>query len=129
MEQLENSFFLREHSLIESTEDGGDTTPDYDPVVSILNEMIMTEFQVESHDFAMMVDRELRRRLKTPARGVDQAGFFVLNKVFTPSVLIEAAFISNKTEEKLLKDKKYQKAVAKGIYSAIKRFKAKYESN
>jgi N-acetylmuramoyl-L-alanine amidase len=43
--------------------------------------------------------------------------------------LIEAAFISNEAEEKLLKDEKYQKAVAKGIYSAIKRFKAKYESN
>jgi len=129
VEQLENSFFLREHSLIESDENGDDTATEYDPVVSILNEMIMTEFQVESHDFAMMVDREFRRRLKTPARGVDQAGFYVLNKVFTPSVLIEAAFISNKTEEKLLKDKKYQKAVANGIYSAIKRFKAKYESN
>lgn len=87
----------------------------------------MTEFQVESHDFAMMVERELRRRLKNPSRGVDQAGFFVLNKVFTPSVLIEAAFISNKTEEKLLRDSNFHKDVAEGIYQAIKRFKAKYE--
>jgi N-acetylmuramoyl-L-alanine amidase len=86
----------------------------------------MTEFQVESHDFAMMVDREFRRRLKIPARGVDQAGFFVLNKVFTPSVLLETAFISNKTEEKLLKDKNYHKDVARSIYEAVKRFKAKY---
>ncbi|MFZ5980442.1 MAG: N-acetylmuramoyl-L-alanine amidase [Candidatus Zixiibacteriota bacterium] len=125
--QLENSYFLRELSS------GGDT-PEYednsgsDPIVNILNEMIMTEFQVESHDFAMMIDREFRRSLKTPARGVDQAGFFVLNKVYTPSVLVESAFITNKTEEKLLKDKKYQKEVAEGIYQAVKRFKAKYES-
>jgi N-acetylmuramoyl-L-alanine amidase len=47
--------------------------------------------------------------------------------VFTPSVLIEAAFISNKTEERLLKDRNYQKKVAQGIYDAIKRFKTKYE--
>jgi len=124
--QLENSYFLRELS------DGADNSEynnsDYDPIVNILNEMIMTEFQAESHDFAMMIDREFRRNLKTPARGVDQAGFFVLNKVFTPSVLVESAFITNKTEEKLLKDKKYHKQVAQGIYKAIKRFKAKYES-
>jgi len=128
VEQLENSYFLRELSTLEPHANYVDTEPDYNPVISILNEMIMTEFQAESHDFAMMVDREFRRYLKTPARGIDQAGFFVLNKVFTPSVMIEAAFISNKTEEKMLKDSKYQQGVAKGIYNAIKRFKAKYES-
>jgi hypothetical protein len=71
---------------------------------------------------------EMRRELKSPARGVDQAGFYVLNMVFTPSVLIETGFISNKTEEKLLKGSAYQQDVAESIYNAIKRFKAKYES-
>ena len=99
-----------------------------DPILTILNEMIMTEFQAESHDFAMMVDREFRRKVKIPARGVDQAGFFVLNMVFAPSVLVEAGFISNREEEKLLKKKDYQEKVAKAIYDAIIRFKAKYES-
>lgn len=129
--QLENSFFLRELSAGGQSSNGpfGDDNDDnyYDPIVSILNEMIMTEFQTESQDFAMMIDREFRRNLKIPARGVDQAAFVVLNKVYTPSVLIEAAFISNKTEEKLLKQKKYQKKVAKSIYKAIKRFKNKYD--
>jgi len=123
VEQLENSFFLRESNQSQNPSDAFD-----DPILSILNEMIMTEFQAESNDFALMVDREFRRRLDTPARGVDQAGFFVLNKVFTPSVLIEAAFISNKSEENLLKSKKYQEKVARGIYEAIKRFKNKYEN-
>jgi N-acetylmuramoyl-L-alanine amidase len=123
--QFENSFFLREKVGLADT---SDSVFFNDPVLSILNEMIMTEFQAESHDFAMMVDREFRRRLSIPARGVDQAGFFVLNMVFTPSVLVETGFISNKKEEKLLKSRKYQKRVAKSIYEAIKRFKAKYES-
>ena len=113
---LENGFFLQQ-----SSERGGD------PLEMIISDMLQTEFQAESHDFAQMVDREFRRRLDTPARGIDQAGFFVLNKVFTPSVLIESAFISNKGEEKKLKDKKYQERVAQGLYEAIKRFKAKYE--
>jgi N-acetylmuramoyl-L-alanine amidase len=76
-----------------------------------------------------MVDKEFRRRLETPARGIDQAGFFVLNKVYTPSILVESAFITNAQEEKLLKDKDFQDSVVAGIYEAMKRFKAKYESN
>jgi N-acetylmuramoyl-L-alanine amidase len=123
--QLENGFFLRESYTENSNEDSSTLNP----VTSILNEMLMTEFQTESNEFAQMVDRELRRRLETPARGIDQAGFFVLNKVFTPSILVETAFISNPQEEKLLKDKDYQDKVVEGIYEAIKRFKAKYESN
>lgn len=128
VEQLENSYFLRESytGTVADTESDG---PTVDPVLSILNEMLMTEFQSESYDFAQMCDRELRKRLKTPSRGIDQAGFFVLNKVFTPSVLIETAFISNPNEEKLLKSGNYQDDVAEGLYQAIKRFKAKYESH
>jgi N-acetylmuramoyl-L-alanine amidase len=125
VEQLENSFFLRQQTMAYAEGEGDDI----DPVLSILNEMIMTEFQAESHDFAMIVEREFRRHLKTRARGVDQAGFFVLNKVFTPSVLIETAFISNKTEEQTLRSKSYQRSVAKALYNSIKRFKARYESN
>ena len=100
-----------------------------DQILSILNEMILTEFQEESHDFALMIDREFRRRLKIPARGVDQAGFYVLNSVYTPSVLIEAGFITNKKEEKIIASKSYRKKIAKAIYGAIKRFKDKYESH
>jgi len=128
VEQLENSYFLRELSAFEAHTEGQSASDGFDPVISILNEMIMTEFQVESHDFAMMVNREFRRFSSTPARGIDQAGFFVLNKVFAPSVLVESAFISNKTDEQLLRDKKYQRNIATGLYDAIKRFKAKYES-
>ncbi len=125
--QFENSFFMREQTTFEAHQGNQDEEGPDNPVLSILNEMIMTEFQTESHDFAMMVDREFRRSLKIPARGVDQAGFFVLNMVFTPSVLVESGFISNKNEEKLLKSDKYQKKVAQATYKAIKRFKAKYE--
>ena len=130
--QFENSFFLKERSALEAHR--GDSASPQDeyglenPILSILNEMIMTEFQAESYDLAMILAREFRKSLKIPSRGVDQAGFFVLNKVFTPSVLIEAGFISNKKEEKTLKSSKYHKRVAKAVYNAIKKFKAKYES-
>ncbi len=126
--QFENSVFLRDQAP-ESTIDEAPMVDYNDPILGIINEMIMTEFQMESHDFAIMVDREFRKQLKIPSRGVDQAGFFVLNKVYAPSVLLEVGFITNKQEEKLLKTKKYQKSVAKAVYNSIKRFKSKYESN
>jgi len=124
--QFENSAFLRDKAdEINYGHNEGDFE---DPIMGILNEMLMTEFQTESHDFAMMIDREFRKNLNIPARGVDQAGFFVLNRVFAPSVLVETGFISNENEEKILKDDKYQKDLAESIYQAIKRFKSKYES-
>ncbi|MFQ6008351.1 MAG: N-acetylmuramoyl-L-alanine amidase [Candidatus Zixiibacteriota bacterium] len=125
--QFENSFFVREKAGFASESEEYTGYLD-NPVLTILNEMIMTEFQAESHDFAMMLDREFRRSLDIPSRGVDQAGFFVLNMVFTPSILVETGFISNLVEEKTLKNRRFQKTVAEAIYEAIKRFKAKYES-
>ncbi len=128
VEQLENSYFLRDAAVSKNEDDDtGGPSPE-NPIVNILNEMIMTEFQAESNDLALMIDRELRKEVETPARGVDQAGFFVLNKVFTPSVLIESAFISNAGEERLLKQSSFQKQIAGAVYAAVKRFKAKYES-
>ncbi len=117
--QLENAPFLLDDPLVDKRDD--------DDLAFILNDMIQTEFLTESADLAYMADIEMRKNLKTKSRGVDHAGFFVLNRVYMPSVLVEAAFISNKDEEKLLRDKGYRKKVAEAVYEAIKRFKAKYE--
>ena len=127
VEQLENSYFLRD-AAANKDDDGANGPSPENPIVNILNEMIMTEFQAESSDLALMIDKEFRKTLETPARGVDQAGFFVLNNVFTPSVLLETAFISNSGEERLLRQSDFQKQVAGAVYAAVKRFKAKYES-
>jgi len=126
--QFENSAFLREQAQIRSSPDEAYTDYYRDPVLNILNEMIMTEFQDESHDFAFMLDREFREMTEVPARGVDQAGFYVLNCVYSPSVLIESGFITNPHEEKILDSKSYRREIVEAIYDAIKRFKAKYES-
>ena len=129
VEQLENSPYMKDISALDRHREASEAGSYDDFVVNILNDMLMTEFQAESYDFATMVDRELRRELNTPPRGVDQAGFFVLNKVYAPSVLVESGFITNKDDEKLLKSDSYQESVANGIYRAIKRFKTKYEAN
>ena len=93
----------------------------------ILNDMIQNEFSAESADLAYMTDMEMRRKLNLTPRGVDHAGFIVLNQVFMPSVLVESAFISNHDEERLLRSKDFRRQVAEAIYDAVLRFKGKYE--
>jgi N-acetylmuramoyl-L-alanine amidase len=119
--QLENAPFLSELNAVPNDET--------DDLSFILSDMIQSEFQVESADLASMIDREFRKRFskKTRARGIDQAAFVVLNRVYMPSVLVEAAFLTNKEDEKLLRSKKYRQEVAEAIYAGLKRFKTKYE--
>jgi N-acetylmuramoyl-L-alanine amidase len=120
--QLENAPFLAE---LDTDLDG-----QMDNLSFILSDMIQTEFQQESADLASMVDREFRKKLsrKTRARGIDQAGFVVLNQVYMPSILVEAAFVTNRNDENLLKDKHYRQEMAEAVYSGLKRFKDKYEN-
>ncbi|UCD17242.1 MAG: N-acetylmuramoyl-L-alanine amidase [Candidatus Zixiibacteriota bacterium] len=120
--QLENAFFLSRRTALDAHEG--------DDLSFILSDMIQNEFQEESSDLAAMVDMEFRKRLTkhTRARGLDQAGFFVLNGVFMPSILVESGFLSNPEDEKLLKSKKYRQDVAEAVYAGLKRFKSKYES-
>jgi len=51
--------------------------------------------------------------------GVKQAPFYVLLGAEMPSILIETAFITNKTEEKRLQDKNFQQSLVSGISSGI----------
>jgi N-acetylmuramoyl-L-alanine amidase len=109
----------------ESSEEQRDYVSDID---FILLDMVQSEFLKESSDLAAMIEQNIVKRAKLDSRGVDQAGFFVLNKAYMPSVLVETAFMSNKDDEKFLKNDKNQGNVAKAIAEAIKEFKVKYEA-
>ncbi len=54
--------------------------------------------------------------------GVRQGPFYVLLGATMPSVLVETAFLSNPREEKRLKSSAYQKASAKAIAMAVKKY-------
>ena len=94
----------------------------------ILLDMVQNEFLKESADLAALIEQSIDKDTKIENRGVDQAGFFVLNKAYMPSVLVETAFISNKQDEKMLKSDKTQENIAEAITEAIKSFKTKYEA-
>ncbi|OGG99716.1 MAG: hypothetical protein A2600_07915 [Candidatus Lambdaproteobacteria bacterium RIFOXYD1_FULL_56_27] len=58
-------------------------------------------------------------RIQLRSLGVKQAPFFVLLGARMPSILVEAGFITNKTENDLLRDPKYRKILALGIYQGL----------
>ncbi len=92
-----------------------------------LRDMVQTEFQRESADLSDIIQRKLTDITGINSRGVNQAGFFVLDRAYMTSVLVETAFISNAQDEKRLKDEKFLKQTARAIYESIIEFKGKYE--
>ncbi|MGH8005228.1 MAG: N-acetylmuramoyl-L-alanine amidase family protein [Limisphaerales bacterium] len=98
-----------------------------DDLSFILLDMVQNEHQKESEELSKLIQQELADSLRVPDRGVDQAGFFVLNRVYMPAVLVETAFISNPNEEKLLRKGDFQEKIARGVYRGILAFKGKVE--
>ena len=62
---------------------------------------------------------EIGKVNKLHKRQVERAGFAVLKAPDIPSILVETAFISNPTEERLLRSSKYQDQVARAMLDGI----------
>ncbi len=118
---------VTENSSIRFEQNGAQNLEETDDLSFILLDMVQNEHQKESENLAKSIQKELADSLRTPDRGVDQAGFFVLNRAYMPAVLVETAFISNPPEEQLLRKKEFQEKIARGIYRGILAFKSKIE--
>ncbi len=94
----------------------------------ILSAIAQNIYNKESQDLADLVQREISRECNLRDLGVRQAGFYVLWGASMPNILIETGFISNPDEERLLKNKSFQKKQAQAIFRSIKDFKVRYES-
>ena len=57
---------------------------------------------------------------------VEQAGFAVLKSPDTPSILVEAAFISNPDEERKLRDPRFQDQIARALLTGIRNYFIKH---
>jgi N-acetylmuramoyl-L-alanine amidase len=55
-------------------------------------------------------------------RGVDGAPFIVLLHTSMPSILVEIGFISNPRDERRLRSRSYQRALAQGIFRGARQF-------
>ena len=89
---------------------------------------VRNDFYVRaSHSLAGLVQDEFGDFHRGSNRGVKQAGFVVLIGAFMPAVLVELAFISNPSEERLLASGSFQVEAAEGIADAVDRFFAENE--
>ena len=116
----------RENSVI-SLEEFTDQYEDLTGEALIMATMAQSMFMKESEDLASIIQMELDKRLNTPNRGVKQAGFYVLIGASMPNALVEVGFISNPSEEKMLREKAHKQKIAEAIYQAIKHFKQSRE--
>jgi len=78
----------------------------------------------ESREFAEDIQDSLSKRIQKSARtvrnrGVRKAPFVVLIGADMPSILTEVSFLSNPSDEKLLKKPEYRQRVAEGLYQGI----------
>ena len=100
-----------------------------DLVNSILEDMTRTDVMQKSEMLAEMCLQSLFDLGTVEDRGVKQAGFVVLKSLELPSILVEAAFISNKHENKLLRDTGWQKEFGRLLAEGVRRYVASIESS
>lgn len=106
---------------------GGVSLDDKDDLLaSVLMDLSQSATIEASYAAANEVLRSMRPVAKLHKRNVERAGFVVLKSPDVPSILVETAFISNPTEERKLKDRDYQRQLARAIFQGVKAYFIKY---
>ncbi|MBI5235860.1 MAG: N-acetylmuramoyl-L-alanine amidase [Deltaproteobacteria bacterium] len=93
-----------------------------DDLNDILLDLVITGAHHESARLAEAVQTSLLAGGGSPDRGVKQAPFIVLNGAAMPAALVEIGFISNKADEKRLKQEAEQTRIAQSLYNGIEVF-------
>lgn len=106
---------------------GGVSLADKDDLLAeVLLDLSQNATQEASFEVAGIMLDELKRLGKIHKSSVQQAGFVVLKSPDIPSVLVETAFISNAAEERKLKDKSHQQALARAMLRGIQGYFSRY---
>ncbi len=78
-----------------------------------------------SRKLAGVVLQEMARKVRMHKLSVQSANFAVLRSLEMPSILIETAFISNPSDIRNLRSKRFRRQMAEAIVKGVKRFAAK----
>jgi N-acetylmuramoyl-L-alanine amidase len=95
---------------------------DDDYLARTLFDLSMTATMADSNKLAYCVLKEMGKINDLHKKEVESAGFAVLKAHDIPSILIETAFISNREEEKKLKDKKHQEKIVDAVITGITKY-------
>lgn len=122
----EEAQLARDENAAIAYEDGALAGEDVGDIDFILWDMAQSAFINESSDLAEIVQREMAVTLEIRNRGVKQAGLRVLKGLAMPGVLIEAGFLSNPKEERLLMNAEFREKIVEGIVEAVRKFQGRY---
>jgi N-acetylmuramoyl-L-alanine amidase len=115
----------RENSVIEYEDDPSR----YEQLTDenfILVSMAHSSYMKYSESFADMLNSQFKHNTRLKARGIKQAGFYVLVGASMPSVLIESGFITNKRDINYLNSSSGQQQLAEAIFDAINEYSKYY---
>lgn len=91
-------------------------------VSDVLISLAQRETRNRSSEFARCIEIEMRKSVKLISDTHRFAGFAVLKAPDVPSVLLEMGYLSNKNEEKLLRQESYRRKIATSTVKAIDRY-------
>jgi N-acetylmuramoyl-L-alanine amidase len=91
-------------------------------LASVLFDLSQNASLSASLDVGGKVSREMGRVAKMHSSEVKQKSLIVLKAADMPSILVETGFISNSSEEKKLRDVKYQSRLANAVLAGIRSY-------
>jgi N-acetylmuramoyl-L-alanine amidase len=102
---------------------GGVSLDDKDDLLrSVLLDLSQNATIAASLDIGGSVLKELGSVGRVHKKRVEQAGFVVLKSPDIPSILVETGYISNRSEERNLRDKNYQRKLAVAMLKGVRRY-------
>ncbi len=121
------NFALDKRAMAVAARENATSTKRISELQNILKDIMKNTKINESARLARHIQNNLVGVLKKRYRGiknlgVKQAPFFVLIGARMPSVLVEISFISNRKEERHLKDDRYLDQIAEGIVRGIESY-------
>jgi N-acetylmuramoyl-L-alanine amidase len=94
----------------------------------IMSSMAQNAFAKQSTLLAQDILKPVERVPHSASRNVRQAGFMVLWTPSMPSALVEVGYLSNPSEEKMLRDRQEQAKIAYGIFKGVEVYRKNYET-
>jgi N-acetylmuramoyl-L-alanine amidase len=102
---------------------GGVSLDDKDNLLaSVLLDLSQNATIAASLELGDKVLSELKKIGRVHRRRVEQAGFVVLKSPDIPSILVETGYISNRHEERSLRDKGHQRKLARAMLHGVRRY-------
>ena len=123
--QKENSVIYLEENYEQKYDCFDPNNPESVISLVLMQEEYLDQSIVAANYIQEFFVKDLNRR----DRKVKQAGFLVLRNTYMPSVLIEAGFLTNKTEGQYLNSSKGQKEISTAISRAILKYLSSLDNN